>query len=145
MVAKSCKQKRTLDGHSQGEIMATSPSPYPLLVDSLPNMTDSIDSLPNMTDPVDSLSNKTDETCEAIQQFPPLPSVVLSLLISILIVVANIQLITVIFCTRELRRQVLNRILKNCALFQLLFFIRDSTYTSSAWPSQTSLWASSSP
>ena len=58
----------------------------------------------------DSLLNITEESCEAIRQLPPLPSVVLSLLISILIVVANIQLITVIFCTRELRRQVLYRV-----------------------------------
>ena len=69
------------------------------LVDSLRNMTDLVDSLSNMTDLVDFLSSMTDESwllehplstitdesCEAIRQLPPLPSVVLSLLISILI------------------------------------------------------------
>ena len=61
----------------------------------------------NVTFLTNSLENVTDESCEAIRQFPPLPTVVLSLLISLLIVVANVQLIGVIFCTRELRRQVL--------------------------------------
>ena len=52
-------------------------------------------------------SNNTDDPCEAIRQFPPLANLTISLLISILIVVANVQLIAVIFYTRELRRQVL--------------------------------------
>ena len=51
-------------------------------------------------------SNNTDDPCEAIRQFPPLANLTISLLISILIVVANVQLIAVIFYTRELRRQV---------------------------------------
>ena len=116
--------------------MAASPSPYPFLVDSLPkiaivdslpNETDEfwplVNSLPNITDEswllADSLPNITNEFCEDIRQFPPLPSVVLSLLISLIIVLANVQLITVIFCTRELRRQVL----KNFALVPLTLFL----------------------
>ena len=51
-------------------------------------------------------SNNTDDPCEAIRQFPPLANLTISLLISILIVIANVQLIAVIFYTRELRRQV---------------------------------------
>ena len=51
-------------------------------------------------------SNNTSDPCEAIRQFPPLANLTISLLISILIVIANLQLIAVIFCTRELRRQV---------------------------------------
>ena len=51
-------------------------------------------------------SNSTDDPCEAIRQFPPLVNLTISLLISILIVIANVQLIAVIFYTRELRRQV---------------------------------------
>ena len=108
--------------------------PNTTIVDSLPNKTDEVwvlvESLPNITDeswllaysfpnttdesllPANFLPNITDEFCEAIRQFPPLPTVVLNLLISLLIVLANVQLISVIFCTRELRRQVLyNRVL----------------------------------
>ena len=66
--------------------MATiSPSPYFLLIEN---------------------SNNTEDPCEAIRQFPPLANLTISLLISILIVIANLQLIAVIFYTRELRRQV---------------------------------------
>ena len=136
--------------------MAASPSSaYPLLVESLLNITvidsllkiTTVDSLLNITDEsvIDSLLNITDESCEAIRQFPPLPSVVLGLLLSLLIVLANVQLITVIFCTRELRRQVLVRVLKNFAIVQLFVYPRDSTCTSTAWPSLTWLWAFSSP
>ena len=56
---------------------------------------------------MENLNNTTDDPCEAIRQFPPLANLTISLLISILIVVANVQLIAVIFYTRELRRQVL--------------------------------------
>ena len=51
-------------------------------------------------------NSTTDDPCEAIRQFPPLANLTISLLISILIVIANVQLIAVIFYTRELRRQV---------------------------------------
>ena len=75
-----------MENSNRRKIMATiPPSPYLLLMEN---------------------SNNTSDPCEAIRQFPPLANLTISLLISILIVIANLQLIAVIFCTRELRRQV---------------------------------------